>query len=111
MKPETKLDIQTWAGYIQQELFALFVFSEQSGGVQQDRDVKIGLEEQAQQSSSLPPQRRLPLHDALIHMYRAFSSNGQRLHDARINELHHLTDFYLQSKCTSPFSRKAVKRS
>jgi len=51
VKPETKPDIQTWAGYIQQELSALFVFSQQSYGVQHDRDVKIGLEEQAQQSS------------------------------------------------------------
>lgn len=55
MKPETKPDLQIWAGYIQQELFALFVFSEQSVGVQQNKDVKIGLEEQAQQSSSPTP--------------------------------------------------------
>lgn len=72
MKPETKLDIQTWAGYIQQELFALFVFSEQSGGVQQDRDVKIGLEEQAQQSSPPPP--RPPKKKSLVGKFLTSTS-------------------------------------
>ena len=107
MKPETKLDIQTWAGYIQQELFALFVFSEQSDGVQQDRDVKIGLEEQAQQSSfPHPPEKKPFLHDALIHMHRVFSSNGQRLRDARINELHHLMGFIFNQSAPLPLAEK-----
>lgn len=58
MKPEIKPDdLQTWAGYIQHKLFASFVFSEHLVGVQHNKDVKTGLEEQAQQSSFPTPQK------------------------------------------------------
>lgn len=107
MKPEIKPDdLQTWAGYIQQKLFASFVFSEHLVGVQHNKDVKTGLEEQAQQSSFPTPQKGV--HLSIIQTYTCTESFPQteRLCDARINELQHLMDFIYNQSALLPLGEK-----
>lgn len=82
--------------------------SSQSSQVGFSRTEMLKLDWKNRSNNPPPPlkKRRLPLHDALKHMYRAFSSNGQRLHDARINELHHLTDFIFNQSAPLPLVEK-----
>lgn len=84
VKSETKLDIQTWAGYIQQELLALFVFPEQSDRVQQDRDVRTGLEEQA--FFLLPPPLKKEAFLSVMHSYTCTESFPQMDRDSATPE-------------------------
>lgn len=54
--------------------------------------------------SPTPQKRSLLLPDAL--MDGVFSSNGQRLRDARINELHNLVDFIFNQNAPLPLAKK-----
>lgn len=86
--------------------------SQNSHGLQQDRDVKTGLEEQARQSSFSHLPKKEPSSPWCTH------THAQSLFLKWTETLWHqnkwiasFDGFYLQSKCTSSFSIKAIKMS